>query len=1078
MPLNSESGWGYNAGGGVDVGTYTGNSLTFNSASSQYLSRTPASDGNRKTWTFSCWLKRHKLGTVQYIFNAHESGVSSRPLGIKFTAGDKLNIFFDTGASYRYHSTTNVFRDTSAWYHIVLVWDTTEASIDDRLIVYVNNELQATASSGSSGTVPTLNQDGHVNDNVPHYIGTYAFNQTFNGDFSLAGVALVDGQALDPFAFGHYSTTTGAWVMEKLTVAEAAASGGTETTNVGHKVHTFTADGTLTVTDGGLMEYLVVGGGGSGGGRYDGGGGGAGGFRTGFLQVPAGTYSITVGAGGTGSVDAIGNNGGNSVFHTITSTGGGAGARSDGSTGGTNANSGGSGGGGTYKTGTTSNTFGAGTGSEGNAGGQMSNTSNASAAGGGGGAGAVGANPSGGSNRDAGDGGAGLASDIIARDTDVTYAGGGGGAAFNYGSNSAGTGGSGGGGNGGLSADGTDGTANTGGGGGGTSRTGSTNAGGDGGSGIVVVRYFSPDSFSFGTNGFYFDFSDADSTTVTDNSANSNTYNATNYSSDVDASYVTDTPVNNFATLNPLMKSDASTFSNGNQTVAITSGNDDVVVSSIAIPTTGKWAFKVNYDSGTAGLVGVITIDAAFQAGTGGVSAAHDQFYYALDSGNTYQNAGSGTVSGFSTLTAGTDDLEVFVDMDAGTIDFSKNGGSKEGSNSLTDTSRQYLFSLSSESGSAACAFTIDNDFTPSDTDFLPLNTVNLPEIEIGQEADDLATDHFNTVIYTGNNTSGHSITGMGFSPDLLWIQPRSNGDNGVCFDSVRGNDRQLKLNSADAEDTHSPARVTLEADGFDLDTTDTNYNGDTRTYVAHGWLAGEAIGTGDFTQGTIASTAQRNTDAGFSIVSYTGTGSAGTIGHGLSKAPEFIIFKNRDSSAHWTVYHVGMDPSAPEEYQVDLNGTGARYADARYYNDTAPTATVMSVNDYIDNNESTDEHVAYCFHSVDGYCKVGGYEGNNADPDGTFVYTGFPVGMVIIRNIDSAANWEIFDNKRSPINEVNDNLRLDNNNGESTSGGELDFLSNGFKLRTNYGNVNDANTFIYIAFSSGTGFKYGNAAI
>jgi len=213
-------------------------------------------------------------------------------------------------------------------------------------------------------------------------------------------------------------------------------------------------------------------------------------------------------------------------------------------------------------------------------------------------------------------------------------------------------------------------------------------------------------------------------------------------------------------------------------------------------------------------------------------------------------------------------------------------------------------------------------------------------------------------------------------------------------------------------------------------------------------------------------------------VVSYTGTGSAGTVGHGLSQAPEMIIVKNRTQAQGADVYHVGMDASAPEDYQMDLDGTGARYDGDAYWNDTAPTATVFSVKDANSTNDNTEPFIAYCFHSVDGYCKVGGYEGNNADPDGTFVYTGFPVGMVIIRNIDSAANWEIFDNKRSPINEVNDNLRLDNNNGESTSGGELDFLSNGFKLRTNYGNVNDANTFIYIAFSSGTGFKYGNAAI
>ena len=541
------------------------------------------------------------------------------------------------------------------------------------------------------------------------------------------------------------------------------------------------------------------------------------------------------------------------------------------------------------------------------------------------------------------------------------------------------------------------------------------------------------------------------------------------------------------------MKSDASTFSNGNQTVAITSGNDDVVVSSIAIPTTGKWAFKVNYDSGTAGLVGVITIDAAFQAGTGGVSAAHDQFYYALDSGNTYQNAGSGTVSGFSTLTAGTDDLEVFVDMDAGTIDFSKNGGSKEGSNSLTDTSRQYLFSLSSESGSAACAFTIDNDFTPSDTDFLPLNTVNLPEIEIGQEADDLATDHFNTVIWTGDGTTPRSITGFGFDPDMIWAKERSQSLSWSAYDSVRGagNDKELIPDDTYAEgggnqETYGFLSAFI-TDGFTATdgsgTPNYYFNQDTKPYIAYGWLAGSSgtvvAESGAGADGFNACTHFANQDAGFSIVKFTGRnsdisdGEETRVTHGLSAVPEFIIIKSRDTASNWAV------PQIPDEDRhLVLNTTaavsGSLYTGAQA--DTTSSYFVVGNNDVV--NKDGDEFIAYCWHSVEGFSKFGSYTGNGAT-DGTFVYTGFEPAMVCVKASDDVQAWRIFDNARNPLNDVDLNLMVDSTGAEfeSSAYNAMDFVSNGFKIRATTaadGGTNGSGTnYIFMAFSSGTGFKY-----
>ena len=1053
---------------GIDVGTYTGKSLVFN-GTNQILSRTwGAAASDLDSFTISMWIKRGNTdsGSTQYWLVGALTGAESN---IKIQA-DKINVHL-TGSNYDFVG-TRVLRDTSAWYHLVFRYDSDEGSAGDRFRCYINGELETWASSS---TIPSGTDNQFLDSGVPMEIGNDASSSS-DFDGYMAALNVIDGSSLAPTSFGETSADTGAWIAsdtsgltfgtngfsldfndERTGTDSTVASGGTVTQSGDYTIHTFTSSGTFTVEEAGNVEYLVVAGGGSGGGRYDGGGGGAGGFKTGTGHaVTAGDYTITVGAGGTGSVDAIGNNGGNSTFDTITSTGGGAGARSDGSTGGTNANSGGSGGGGAYKTASTSNTFGAGTGSEGNAGGQMSNTSNASAAGGGGGAGAVGANPSGGSNRDAGDGGSGVASSISG--ASVTYAGGGGGAAFNYGGNSAGTGGSGGGGNGGLSADGTDGTANTGGGGGGTSRTGSTNAGGDGGSGIVIIRYSAlPDTTS----------------TIYDQ-ANSNNWTGTSL---VAGSFTSDTPVNNFCTMNPLFGLHGTTLSEGN--LKVTNPDNKAVGGSIAV-LSGKWYFEVTANTANYNSVGVARQDEVYGANLN-ASAEAWMFSYV---GSLYEKSVLDTTPTSYT----TDDvIGVYLDLDEHKLYFSIDdtpiaiaAGTQNpdtGSNPIAlDSGYSYVAASTSNGNNAVVTFNFGaNDFAYDPPDgWNKISSANLPEIEIGQGANDLATDYFNTVIYTGNDTSGHSITGMGFSPDLLWIQPRSNGDNGVCFDSVRGNDRQLKLNSTDAEDTHDPVRITLEADGFDLDTTDTNYNGDTRTYVAHGWDAGSStLGTGDFTQGTIASTCRRSVDGGFSVVSYTGSGSAGTVGHGLSSAPEFIIARPTTAANHWYVYHVG-NTTTPEDN--GLLFTTSATIDNVFWNDTLPTSSVFSIGDSSVGTNQTETYIAYCMHSVEGFSKMGVYEGNNDDPDGTFVHTNFPVGMVIIKNIDATSNWEIFDNKRSPTNEVNDNLRLDNNNGESTSGGELDFLSNGVKLRTNYGNVNDSNTFIYIAFSSGTGFKYANA--
>ena len=245
---------------------------------------------------------------------------------------------------------------------------------------------------------------------------------------------------------------------------------------------------------------------------------------------------------------------------------------------------------------------------------------------------------------------------------------------------------------------------------------------------------------------------------------------------------------------------------------------------------------------------------------------------------------------------------------------------------------------------------------------------------------------------------------------------------------------------------------------------------------TAHSGMGGQANTptTNSFSNfsGTIQSNVSANADAGFSIINYQGNQTAGaTVGHGLSKAPEMLIIKNRDTAGYgWLVGHASR---TFEKYSV-LNTTGAEADQTSIFNDTAPTSTVFSLGSDTFGNKTGDDHICYAFASVDGYSKVGSYVGNG-NADGTFVYTGFKPMMVISKYI-GAENWNIIDTKRSTYNVMEDLLKPDNNNAEIDTQIDIDFLSNGFKPRIASGFLNgNGHTIIYIAFAE-TPFKYSNA--
>lgn len=359
-----------------------------------------------------------------------------------------------------------------------------------------------------------------------------------------------------------------------------------------------------------------------------------------------------------------------------------------------------------------------------------------------------------------------------------------------------------------------------------------------------------------------------------------------------------------------------------------------------------------------------------------------------------------------------------------------------------------------------------DFEYTPP-TGYKALNTANLPAPDIAD-----GSDYFNTVTYTGDGTSSNAITGVGFQPDWVWLKSRSLAQAGNLIDAVRGVDKYLRSSSTAAEATFS-FLSSFDTDGFTLGTSDAGANQSSATYVAWNWLG--ANGTETLTAGSINSTVSANPTAGFSIVSYTGNGTAGaTVAHGLGVAPSMIIIKNRSdtTSSFWCVYHKSAYVSASDPNVLYLNSTQAQTDDTNVWGSSPDfNSTTFEVGDYNGSNGSDDDHIAYCFAEVEGYSKFGSYTGNGST-DGVFIHLGFKPSFFLLKATSVALeSWSIFDSARDPDNFVNRRIMPNNANQEeeypSSGSATMDFLSNGVKLRASNTAMNGSGvTFIYAAFA------------
>jgi len=601
---------------------------------------------------------------------------------------------------------------------------------------------------------------------------------------------------------------------------------------------------------------------------------------------------------------------------------------------------------------------------------------------------------------------------------------------------------------------------------------------------------------SYGTNGFHLDFADS-SSLGNDVSGNNNNFTTTNLAS---TDQVLDTPINNFPTINVLQNYNSQLISEGN-TKFITTNNSSThkqIGTTFGVDT-GKWYWEVKGAvDGNNVLVGissesVLNNPSNLTGGDGHVGDDPESWGYISTTGSIVNN-NSSTSYGNNWHT---EIIGVALDLDNAKLYFSKSGvwqnsgdpesgSSGTGAVSITsgllyfpatsgyDNGHGVLFNFGQDSSFAGNTTRQNNSdengygdfyYTPP-SGYLALCTQNLAT-ELSPTIDD-GSQYFNTVLYTGNGGTNRSITGMGFQADWLWHKGRNAASPNhyhSLVDSTRGTNASLASNRNDGEKA-MPSFVSFDSDGFTITqdvSTNPNWNEAGNTKVVWGWKANGGT-TSSNTDGSITSTVQANTTAGFSIVLYTGNATLNaTIGHGLGKPPKIVIVKLREDLRDWPCLTTALDGTLDN---IIFNRANAKTDVA---NVDLPTSSVFSMFAGFLGNELGGTYVAYCFAEIEGYSKFASYTGNGST-DGTFIYTGFRPAFVITKatSLSLTGNWAIWDTSRDTFNVTSKRLLGNSFGAESSSSfTEIDILSNGFKARTTSENTNLSGVgYIYMAFA------------
>ena len=584
-------------------------------------------------------------------------------------------------------------------------------------------------------------------------------------------------------------------------------------------------------------------------------------------------------------------------------------------------------------------------------------------------------------------------------------------------------------------------------------------------------------SGSYGTNGFYLNFSDNSNTTAAtlgkDYSGNGNNWTPNNFSVtagagndslvDSPTSYGVDTGAGgtvrgNYCTFNPLAKGSTNTIANGNLDAAnTTSGGAGKILGTIGI-TSGKWYAEATM-SGGGGMPGIAEVTCSLSGYPGAESNS-----WGYNNGGDKYNGGSNYSYGASFTT--NDVIGLALDMDAGTITFYKNNTSQGVAFSSGIAGKTITFvargdTTTTESwnfGQRPFAYTAPSGFKA-------LCTQNLPTPTIGATTATLANKYFDVVLRNGGGSSGgtYSTTVNMANGALLWDKPRNQASSNYLMDSVRGISKLLTSNGTSGEATDTAWFTNFGTNSYTTGATDW---GTGVTIVDWIWAANGSGSTN--TAGSITSTVSANTTSGFSVVTMTYASVAGTVGHGLGVAPQMIIVKSRGGTGNWFVSHTGLTNMSG--YYILLDSTSAEGA-ANWGG--SPTSTTFNMSN---NLFGSDTYVAYCFAPIAGYSAFGSYTGNGS-ADGPFVFTGMRPAYIMLKRTDNTSDWFVYDATRSPYNAASTRLYPDLSVAEDTGGSnyDIDFLSNGFKLRGT-GQINiSGSTWIFMAFASNP-FKYSLA--
>jgi hypothetical protein len=582
---------------------------------------------------------------------------------------------------------------------------------------------------------------------------------------------------------------------------------------------------------------------------------------------------------------------------------------------------------------------------------------------------------------------------------------------------------------------------------------------------------------TFGNNGFYLDFGNS-AALGTDVSGNGNNFTTSGLTS---SDQMIDTPTNNFATYNPLQNKTGLSHSDGNliQDAATVGGSYPIGISTQSMPS-GSWYAEFRY-TGT------------ISAGAGIFVPSTETLGYSFIDRVIYSVNGQKSVGGTPNISYGAtyasgDIIGCHYDADTGDVEFYKNGVS-QGVAATVDTEQMWVFGTqgyTTGNGAWRANFGQNGTFNGTvtaggntdanglgdfkytvPTDALALCTANLPEPTIGPNSTIKPDEVFAPILYTGNGTS-QSISTLEFQPDFTWIKNRDAADNHMLFDAVRGATNYLNSNleTSGSSGTDAQSLSSFDSNGFSVG-NNVAVNTNAEDYVAWNWKVG---GSGvSNTDGSISATVSVNTDAGISLSrGNVGTSGNVTIGHGLGVAPDFVVGKPIGAGA-WSA----LVPSVmTKDDYFFLNRTDAVATYTDLWGSALPTSSVIGLQAGIAFSNDT---LFYSFVSKEGFSSIGSYTGNGS-ADGPFIYTGFRPAFVVIKATDIAYSWNIYDSERGQYN-TNDYVLLANlPDAEIVLSDMIDFLSNGFKLRSSaLARNGSGNNYIYMAFAENP-FKYSNA--